>query len=98
MIPPARLTPGRSAVGLPQPQRGAWIGAGAGKRRQAMAIAIGTSGWSYDHWEDVLYPHGTAQRDRLGHYVPHFRTVELNSSFYHWPADRTFASWFRRLP
>ena len=63
-----------------------------------MAIAIGTSGWSYDHWEGVLYPHGTAQRDRLGHYVPHFRTVELNSSFYHWPADRTFASWFRRLP
>lgn len=63
-----------------------------------MAIAIGTSGWSYDHWQGVLYPHGTAVHDRLAHYVPHFGTVELNRSFYRWPAERTFASWRRRLP
>ena len=59
---------------------------------------IGTSGWSYDHWEDVLYPPGTPPRDRLAHYVQRFATVELNSSFYRWPRDATFAGWRRRLP
>ena len=24
-----------------------------------MAVHIGTSGWSYDHWDGVLYPPGT---------------------------------------
>jgi uncharacterized protein YecE (DUF72 family) len=59
---------------------------------------IGTSGWSYDHWEDVLYPAGTPSLARLDWYVGSFRTVELNASFYRWPRDATFASWRRRLP
>ena len=59
---------------------------------------VGTSGWSYDHWEHVLYPPGTPPRDRLGHYVRRFGTVELNSSFYRWPKPATFAGWRRRLP
>jgi uncharacterized protein YecE (DUF72 family) len=36
-------------------------------------------------------------RDRLACYSSHFDTVELNASFYRWPADRAFASWRRRL-
>ncbi|PPK98044.1 uncharacterized protein YecE (DUF72 family) [Kineococcus xinjiangensis] len=63
-----------------------------------MAIHVGTSGWSYDHWDDVLYPPGTPARDRLGHYVREFGTVELNASFYRWPREASFASWRRRLP
>jgi len=59
---------------------------------------IGTSGWSYDHWDGVLYPHGLPQRDRLARYVSRFDTVELNASFYRWPPPATFASWRRRLP
>ncbi|GAA3606281.1 DUF72 domain-containing protein [Microlunatus ginsengisoli] len=59
---------------------------------------IGTSGWSYDHWEDVLYPASTPSLARLDWYVGSFRTVELNASFYRWPRDATFASWRRRLP
>ena len=59
---------------------------------------IGTSGWSYDHWDGVLYPPGTPPRDRLAHYVRRFDTVELNASFYRWPRDLSFASWRRRLP
>ena len=59
---------------------------------------MGTSGWSYDHWDGVLYPPGTPPRDRLAHYVRHFGTVELNASFYRWPRTATFASWRRRLP
>jgi uncharacterized protein YecE (DUF72 family) len=63
-----------------------------------MAIHIGTSGWSYDHWDGVLYPPGLPARDRLQYYVARFSTVELNASFYRWPRDTSFASWRRRLP
>jgi uncharacterized protein YecE (DUF72 family) len=63
-----------------------------------MSIWIGTSGWSYDHWHGVLYPHGGAPYERLGHYVQRFATVELNASYYRWPGERAFASWRRRLP
>jgi uncharacterized protein YecE (DUF72 family) len=59
---------------------------------------IGTSGWSYDHWDGVLYPPGLLARDRLGVYVSAFDSVELNASFYRWPLDRMFAGWRRRLP
>lgn len=63
-----------------------------------MTAHVGTSGWSYDHWEHVLYPPGTPPRQRLDLYTRQFATVELNASFYRWPADRTFAGWRQRLP
>lgn len=63
-----------------------------------MAVHIGTSGWSYPHWDGVLYPPGTPPRDRLRHFVRRFDTVELNASFYRWPRPSTFAGWRRRLP
>lgn len=63
-----------------------------------MTVHIGTSGWSYDHWDGVLYPHGLAPRERLARYVERFNTVELNASFYRWPRTVSFASWRRRLP
>ena len=63
-----------------------------------MSIRIGTSGWSYDHWDGVLYPPGTPARERLQHYAQRFDTVELNASFYRWPREATFTSWRRRLP
>jgi len=63
-----------------------------------MTILVGTSGWSYDHWEPELYPPGLAPRDRLARYAAEFRTAELNSSFYRWPRPAAFASWRRRLP
>ena len=63
-----------------------------------MAFWVGTAGWSYDHWAGVLYPEGLPPVRRLETYVSHFRTVELNASFYRWPAPRSFARWRRRLP
>ena len=59
---------------------------------------IGTSGWSYDHWEDVIYPPGLPTRQRLARYTAEFDTVELNASFYRWPRPASFASWRQRLP
>ena len=61
-------------------------------------VHIGTSGWSYDHWANVLYPPGLPARERLAHYAARFTTVELNASFYRWPRDTSFAGWRRRAP
>lgn len=61
-------------------------------------LRIGTSGWSYAHWEHIMYPAGTPPYKRLEYYFNEFRTVELNSSFYRWPRESAFRSWRNRLP
>jgi uncharacterized protein YecE (DUF72 family) len=61
-------------------------------------VYIGTSGWSYDHWDGVLYPPKTAPSRRLALYTERFDTVELNASFYRWPKESTFVGWRHRLP
>jgi uncharacterized protein YecE (DUF72 family) len=63
-----------------------------------MVTSIGTSGWSYDHWEPALYPPGLPARSRLARYAEAFSTVELNSSFYRWPRPAAFLAWQQRLP
>src|SRR5215203_4519970 len=63
-----------------------------------MSVHIGTSGWSYAHWAGVLYPPDLPPRQRLDHYLPRFRTAELNASYYRWPSESSFAHWGRRLP
>jgi uncharacterized protein YecE (DUF72 family) len=63
-----------------------------------MSTWIGTSGWSYDHWHGVLYPHGIPVWERRNYYTTHFQTVELNSSFYRWPSESAFRHWQKQLP
>src|SRR4051795_1829304 len=63
-----------------------------------MPIHIGTSGWSYDHWVNVLYPRKASSLERLDAYARRFGTVEVNNTFYRWPKDEVFAAWRDRLP
>jgi uncharacterized protein YecE (DUF72 family) len=63
-----------------------------------MAVHIGTSGWSYDGWQGIVYPHRSSSRQRLAHFVKRFATVEVNNSFYGWPKDETFDAWSKLLP
>ncbi len=67
--------------------------------RQAMsALHIGTSGWSYDHWQGPFYPEGLALGNRLAHYAGYFSTVEINTSFYHLPAADVVDLWRNTVP
>ena len=61
-------------------------------------LLVGTSGWSYRHWRGVFYPAHLPARDWLRFYAQRFSTVELNTSFYHWPRGSSFAAWRDRLP
>lgn len=59
---------------------------------------IGTSGWSYKHWERVFYPAGLPAREHLPFFAQQFSTVEINYSFYQLPERSTFEGWRQRAP
>src|SRR5579884_1601796 len=61
-------------------------------------VYVGTSGWQYADWRPVFYPPRLPQRSWLDHYAARFRTVELNSSFYHLPTVASFERWRDQTP
>lgn len=63
-----------------------------------LAVAVGTSGWTYESWSGAFYPPKLAKAKRLAYYAERLPTVELNASHYRWPSDRTFAGWREKLP
>lgn len=63
-----------------------------------MTVLVGTSGWQYKDWRDVLYPQDRPQRLWLEEYARHFATVESNAAFYRLPEEKTFADWRERTP
>ncbi len=61
-------------------------------------LFIGTSGWNYYHWKGLFYPQTLKPRDYLAHYTRHFRTTEVNYSFYHLPTPKTYENWATQVP
>lgn len=56
-------------------------------------IHIGTSGWHYKHWVGKFYPPGLPSSEFLTFYAKHFKTAEINSSFYGLPSEKNLAAW-----
>ncbi|MFJ8192454.1 DUF72 domain-containing protein [Streptomyces sp. NPDC096094] len=63
-----------------------------------MTLFVGTSGWQYRDWRDVLYPPGLPVRLWLERYAAGFATVEINNAFYRLPSRETFEAWRDRVP
>ena len=62
-------------------------------------VFIGTSGWSYLHWwNGVFYPDEVRQNRWLEYYAEYFDTVEINSTFYRIPKEKTVENWRKRVP
>lgn len=62
------------------------------------SLHIGTSGWAYDHWQGAFYPDDRSQNERLSFYAEHFRSVEINNSFYQLPSEETLVRWRETVP
>jgi uncharacterized protein YecE (DUF72 family) len=61
-------------------------------------LLLGTQGFSFDDWVGPFYPQGTAKRRYLEEYANHFRSVEIDSSFYGTPRATTVQGWYDRTP
>jgi uncharacterized protein YecE (DUF72 family) len=66
-------------------------------------IRIGTSGFHYPGpppkgWCGAFYPEKASQLDQLQYYSQIFNTVEINSSFYGPPSEKTAAAWAAKTP
>jgi len=64
----------------------------------AYKYIVGTSGYSFRDWVGPFYPPGTAGGEMLSRYVEHFRTVEVNFTYYRMPAADTLARMADRTP
>jgi uncharacterized protein YecE (DUF72 family) len=55
-------------------------------------------GWGYDFWVGNFYQHGLAPGDYLKEYCKHFRTVEVDSTFYSIPHHEMVENWRAQAP
>ncbi len=61
-------------------------------------ILLGTQGWNYGAWVGPFYPQGTRPADFLRVYSRAFDTVEVDSTFYAIPPEKTVRGWASRVP
>jgi uncharacterized protein YecE (DUF72 family) len=56
---------------------------------------VGCSGWFYWHLRDTFYK-SLSTKDWFAKYASHFKTVEINASFYSWPTEANIQGWIRQ--
>ena len=61
-------------------------------------VRLGTQGWTYDAWVGPFFPEGSRPADFLTLYARAFPTVEVDSTFYAIPAEKTIRGWADRTP
>ena len=60
-------------------------------------VRVGTQGWNYPQWTGPFYPEGTRAEDFLRLYSRAFGTVEVDSTFYAVPPEKTVRGWASRV-
>ena len=61
-------------------------------------LHLGTIGWSYDFWKGPFYPAKAASKNFLAYYSSQFNTVEVDSTFYRIPSEKTVKNWRLQVP
>jgi uncharacterized protein YecE (DUF72 family) len=81
-----------------QGSRGRGRPSGNGARKAKATLRFGPAGWMYKDWDGIVYPRPKPPRfDQLRYIAEFFDTVEVNSSFYGPPLERTASAWVRRV-
>jgi uncharacterized protein YecE (DUF72 family) len=63
-----------------------------------MQVLAGTSGYSYKEWRGPFYPEKLPMGEMLRFYAQHFRTVEINNTFYRMPDETVLSRWSEEVP
>ena len=66
------------------------------RESKATKFHIGCSGWFYWRWRGDFYPDALPTSEWFSHYASHFKTVEINASFYSWPTEATVKTWIKQ--
>lgn len=59
---------------------------------------IGCSGFHYKHWKGGFYPDDLPQKKWFQFYNEHFKTVEINATFYRFPRLPALENWYNTSP
>jgi len=62
------------------------------------SILVGTSGFSYKEWKGTFYPEDLSTKKYLSYYADHFRTTEINNTFYKMPSPSLCEGWYSEVP
>ena len=62
------------------------------------SLLLGTSSFSSKDWYGVFYPDDLPEREMLRHYATRYPTVEVDSTFYGVPSDKTMTAWREKTP
>ena len=59
---------------------------------------IGCSGFHYRDWRGTFYPVKLPQKKWFDYYCEHFKTLELNVTFYRFPQLSFLQNWYQKAP
>jgi uncharacterized protein YecE (DUF72 family) len=63
-----------------------------------MTLFVGTSGYAYPKWKPSFYPADVPAKQFLRYYGEHFRSVEMNNTFYRLPKVEAAEAWAKDVP
>ena len=61
-------------------------------------VFVGTSGFAYKEWKGSFYPDELSAKKYLSYYAGHFRTTEINNTFYRMPTAKLCEGWYAEVP
>jgi uncharacterized protein YecE (DUF72 family) len=59
---------------------------------------FGCSGFYYNHWRGLFYPENLPKIKWLQFYAEHFKTLEINNTFYRYPTEKLLKGWYQKTP
>ncbi len=60
-------------------------------------LHIGCSSYATPSWKTLFYPDGLPKKKWFDCYAKHFKTYELNSTFYRFPTMQSLQSWYDKV-
>lgn len=60
-------------------------------------LYLGCSGFQYADWKETFYPKGMEEGKYLSYYYKFFNSVEIDSTYYSFPGEKTVDSWISKI-